>query len=239
MSAPIRSSVVVVAAGRGERCGGAPKQFRRLRDRPLLLHSVDALVHLPGLTELIVVLPSEAPSPPEVETGLRRLAEDYPAVAFGTAPGGPRRQDSVAAGLEALTRACDVILVHDAARPFPPIEPTGRAIEKAAEGGGAILAVRATETLKRADDQGRILETVGREAIWLAQTPQAFRAEYREGLVRWLKSSQVLTDEASALEKLGVPVVLVEGSALNLKVTTEADFKTAEREAGRPPQSSD
>ena len=143
--------------------------------------------------------------------------------------GGARRQDSVANGLAALTVPYDVALVHDAARPFPDPEAVARLATLTVATGGGLLAAPATDTVKRADGEGRVAETLDRNGIWLAQTPQAIRADLVGRAIADLRSPGLeVTDEAALLERWGVPVALVDGGAGNFKVTRPADLRLAE-----------
>lgn len=142
--------------------------------------------------------------------------------------GGERRQDSVAAGVEMVAPGADVIILHDAARPLADPDLFDRCGVAAASAGAAIAAVPVADTLKRVESD-RVVGTVPRDAVWAAQTPQAFR---RELLVEALRSpvarSTTFTDEAGLFEALGLNVVVVPGSARNLKVTQPGDVDLAE-----------
>lgn len=220
-------AVILVAAGKGTRLGGdVPKQFLPLGGRPLFTHSLDLFMSLPFVTEVALVLPADTPA--DAWGGLiasygERLVR---------AVGGARRQDSVAAGLEALRRPCDVALVHDAARPFVQGENVERLAWAAMRTGGGLLAMRSADTVKQArqePDGPCVAGTLDRETIWLAQTPQAIRADLvPRAIAAFRDPANTVTDEASLLEQWGVPVRLVESSSLNFKVTHPEDFAKAE-----------
>jgi len=145
------------------------------------------------------------------------------------ANGGARRQDSSLAGLRALPPDVDIVAIHDAARPFPPREGVEQAIAAAREHGGALLAIPMTDTVKRADAGGKIIETLDRDRLWLAQTPQVFqRALLARAFEAVEKAGLDLTDDAAALEFIGHAPHLVMGSIENLKITTPADWPRAE-----------
>ncbi len=219
-------SAIIAAAGRGTRFGsGAPKQLLALAGRPVLQRSVDAFVRCDLVSSLVVALPVElASDPPRY---LRDAAKPILVVA-----GGERRQDSVARAFAAAQDRADIVAIHDAARPLVTDAVIRRTIEAAATHGAAVAAIRARDTVKRSDANGGIVETLRRDEIYLAQTPQAFRlAVLRDALAL----ADDVTDEASLAERAGHHVRLVDGDPWNLKITTPQDFEMAERlVAGRP-----
>jgi len=215
---------LVPAAGAGERMGQAkPKQYLDLLGRPMLYHSVNALLADARIDTVFVVL---APADEE----FKRHAWDE----FGerVAPlycGGATRHDSVLNGLVAASSTVepdDWMLVHDAARPCLAPRELGRLLNTlAADEVGGILAVPVADTLKRADFAARIEATEPREHLWQAQTPQMFRHGL---LLEALGRSAKLSDEAGAVEALGLKPKLVQGSAANLKVTYAEDLQLAQ-----------
>jgi len=223
---------LVPAAGSGSRFGVAgPKQYSLLAGRTMLFHAIERLLAAPEMEVVFVVL---APADAEFRS------QDWSAFGGRLAPlycGGASRRDSVLNGLVAAASAVDPndwMLVHDAARPcLGRIELLRLIHEAGKDEVGGILAVPVADTLKRADEDGRILATEPRERLWQAQTPQMFRHGM---LLRALRGVEYATDEASAVEALGHRPKLVEGSTKNLKVTFPADLEIAERilrEAGR------
>jgi 2-C-methyl-D-erythritol 4-phosphate cytidylyltransferase len=216
---------LVPAAGTGSRFGiTGLKQYSPLAGKPMLYHSIARLLAAPEVEVVFVVL---APA----DTDFRR--HDWSAFGERLAPlycGGASRRDSVLNGLVAAASAVDPndwMLVHDAARPCLGKTELQRLVADA--GGdevGGILAVPVSDTLKRADDEQRIVETESREGLWRAQTPQMFRHGM---LLRALRDSAHVTDDASAVEALGYKPKLIEGSTKNLKVTFAADLEIAER----------
>lgn len=229
MSAAQRASAVLVAGGRGVRFGGlTPKQFLPLAGRSLLLHGLAAIAELAEVQELILVLP-EVNFPEDIDTLLLDSAWGPRRIPVRRVEAGARRQDSVAAGLEAVDPGISVVLVHDAARPFPPRKPMERLIEAAARRGGGLLAIPITDTVKRATPGHEVAETLDRRELWLAQTPQAIRTDHLPRVLQVLRGEKEMTDEAAALESLGIPVALIEGSPRNFKVTLPEDLENAER----------
>jgi 2-C-methyl-D-erythritol 4-phosphate cytidylyltransferase len=144
-------------------------------------------------------------------------------------PGGDARQESVARGLEAVADHASMVVIHDAARPFVTGDLVRRVVEGAEASGAAVAALRVVDTLKRRPDGDGLVTTVDREGLWTAQTPQAFRATlFREAAARAIAERFVGTDDASLVERLGVPVKLVEGESLNFKITRAQDLALAE-----------
>jgi 2-C-methyl-D-erythritol 4-phosphate cytidylyltransferase len=220
------SWVLVPAAGRGRRFGSeVPKQYLPLLGRPVIEHSLRALLAHPAVSGAMVALSPGDPHWP----GWREL-EGKPVL---TCVGGEERADSVLAALRALpaTVAEDAwVLVHDAARPCLKAMDLSRLFAALkTDPVGALLAAPVRDTLKRADGDARVEATVPRGAMWRALTPQAFR---RGSLLRALEAAEragaAVTDEAMAVERLGLKPLLVEGSEDNLKITTPADLALAE-----------
>jgi 2-C-methyl-D-erythritol 4-phosphate cytidylyltransferase len=219
---------LVPAAGSGSRFGMAgPKQYSQLAGKPMLRHAVGRLLAASELEAVFVVL---APGDAEFRK------HDWSEFGERLAPlycGGASRRESVLNGLVAAASAVDPndwMLVHDAARPCLGQEELRRLIARASQDEvGAILAVPVSDTLKRADEELRIVETEPRDRLWQAQTPQMFRHGM---LMRALRNTVHATDEAGAVEQLGYKPKLVEGSTTNLKVTFPADMEMAERLLG-------
>ena len=185
----------------------------------MLQRSVEAFIQCELVSSVVVALPAD-------------VAADPPAYLRGTlkplhiVSGGERRQDSVAKAFAVVSDRADIVAIHDAARPLVTEAIIRRTIEAAAEHGAAIAAIQARDTVKRADAAGTIAETLPRDRIYLAQTPQAFRvAVLRDALA----FADDVTDEASLAERAGHRVRLVDGDPWNLKVTTAEDLAMAER----------
>ncbi len=217
-----RFVALVPAAGSGSRMGGAlPKQYLPLSGRPLIEHSLFALAAHPRIDKVYVVL-----SPEDGWWEGQGIAHDKLVV---LRCGGAARADSVMNGLKAIANeiaADDWVLVHDAARPCLRAEHLDRMLAELADDEvGGILAVPVADTLKRAESGQRIAETVPREGLWQAQTPQMFRHGL---LLQALEAAgSAVTDEASAIERMGLRPKLVEGDARNLKVTYPRDLELA------------
>jgi 2-C-methyl-D-erythritol 4-phosphate cytidylyltransferase len=217
---------IVPNAGLGRRFGGdTPKQYCNVAGRPLVEHSLDALLGHPDVDGVVVALAPEDP----YWAGWR----DMHGKPIYTCLGGGERSDSVLAALLALPATVSEdqwVLVHDAARPcLRAVDLTRLIALGQADSVGAVLACPVRDTIKRANDDGHCLGTEDRQRLWRAMTPQMFR---RGGLTRALQSAQragvAVTDESMAMERLGLRPLLVEGSEDNIKVTTPADLALAE-----------
>ena len=217
-------AAVVVAAGQGLRAGGEiPKQFRRIAGETLLERALSAFAEAPDVTFVQPVI-----RPDDVDL-VRRLTNGMNVLE--PVAGGATRQASVRAGLEALV-ACtpDIVLVHDAARPFASASLITRAIAAAEKTGAAIPALPVTDTVKRIDSTGTIEATLDRNSIRLVQTPQAFAFPalfdaHRRALAQGRND---FTDDAALAEWAGIKVSVFAGEPGNIKFTTPEDFARAE-----------
>lgn len=214
------------AAGSGRRFGGeVPKQYLRAAGKPLIEHALEALLSHPGVQGVVVALSANDAHWP----GWASL-HDKPVIAC---IGGGERADSVLAALHALPEGVaedELLLVHDAARPNLRAGDISKLIDAAMScADGAILAAPVRDTLKRADVDAKIAATEPRDGLWRALTPQAFRRDLlRRALEGAASAGIAVTDEAMAVERLGLHPALVEGREDNLKVTTPADLALAE-----------
>jgi 2-C-methyl-D-erythritol 4-phosphate cytidylyltransferase/2-C-methyl-D-erythritol 2,4-cyclodiphosphate synthase len=225
-------TAIIAAAGLGRRLGaGVPKQMLDIGGQTMLQRSVDAFVQHERVQDVIVVLPAAlAAEPPQWLTAARRVR---------VVAGGERRQDSVAQAFDHVAAGTDVVLIHDAARPFVTRDLIARSIDAAAEHGAAIAAVGVTDTVKRAVLSGGrpiVSQTIPRDEIFLAQTPQAFRRDVLEAAVALGRSGVEATDEAALAERAGHSVHLIEGDPGNVKITTPSDLTAARRDASNTPQ---
>jgi 2-C-methyl-D-erythritol 4-phosphate cytidylyltransferase len=213
---------LVAAAGTGERLGlDRPKAFAPLGGRPLLAESLDRLDRCPWIDAVVVA------APPGWEEPAILLAEELAATkVVACVPGGSTRAESVLAGLGEVPEGAVVVLVHDAARPLVSDEVVERVLGPLAEGyDGVVPALPASDTIKRVE-QGIVVETVSREGLVAAQTPQAFLAPVlRRALGGHLAGA---TDCASLVERVGGRVAVVDGDPRLLKVTTPADLAVVE-----------
>jgi 2-C-methyl-D-erythritol 4-phosphate cytidylyltransferase/2-C-methyl-D-erythritol 2,4-cyclodiphosphate synthase len=217
-------AAVVVAAGRGVRAGGnLPKQYRELAGEPVIRSSLSLFAWHGQIGAVQAVIhPDDRGSYEAAAKGLRLLAP---------VAGGATRQASVRAGLEALRgRAPDIVLVHDAARPFCSAELVSRAIVACGETGAAIPALEVTDTIKRVDAAGNVAGTIDRAQLRAVQTPQAFKfSTLLEAHHRAAKEGRDdFTDDAALAEWAGIKVATFPGENGNVKLTTDEDFAKAE-----------
>jgi len=218
-------AAIIPAAGSGTRMGlDHPKQFHSLAGFPILVHTVRKFVKAGCVDSIVVVVPAD-----RVDSTKDLLQEYYLFdSAITVVAGGKRRQDSVKCGLDSLSADVDVVLVHDGARPLVTTDVILRCALAAEKSGAAIAAVPVKDTLKKGDAENRIIETVDRETLWQAQTPQAARFSLLLAAYNAADNRDV-TDEASLLELAGTPVQLVEGSETNIKITRPDDLIIAEK----------
>lgn len=213
------ASLVIVAAGRSERYGGTCKVMELVHGRPVLAWSMMAAQEADSIRDVVVV--AGAHSRAEIEHYLHSVEWAKP---WSLVEGGARRQDSVAAGVEAAPMTAEVILVHDGARPLASVALFNACSEAARIHGACIAATPVSDTLKAVRDQV-IARTVPRDGLWAAQTPQGFRRDLiLAAVIRARDDHQEFTDEASMLEHWGIPVSIVPGSRSNLKVTVPEDL---------------
>ncbi|RFC73626.1 2-C-methyl-D-erythritol 4-phosphate cytidylyltransferase [Streptomyces sp. AcE210] len=229
---PSRTAAVIPAAGRGVRLGpGAPKALRALNGTPMLIHAVRAMAASRSVSLVVVVAPPDEASAAEVKTLLADHALPE-RTDFVVVPGGETRQESVKLGLGALPPDIDVVLVHDAARPLVPVDTVDGVIEAVREGAPAVVpALPLADTVKQVEartDGGPelVVATPERARLRAVQTPQGFD---RATLVRAHETvTDNVTDDASMVEQLGEPVVVVPGHEEAFKVTRPLDLVLAE-----------
>ncbi|MGN6374970.1 MAG: bifunctional 2-C-methyl-D-erythritol 4-phosphate cytidylyltransferase/2-C-methyl-D-erythritol 2,4-cyclodiphosphate synthase [Sphingomonas sp.] len=221
-----RIAAIIVAAGKGLRSGGPPKQFTPLAGKPMIAHSHERLSAHPAIDEVLVVIGAGQ------EDALRAALGDEVAFVIG----GAARRDSVLAGLSALGAGItpDRVLIHDAARPFVPAALIDRLLAALDDTPGAVPALAVADTLARRD--GMLGETVSRDGLVRVQTPQAFHfGAIIDAHRRW-PADREATDDAQMLRHAGGTVAIVEGDTMLEKVTYPADFATAEARLGTAPR---
>lgn len=216
--------VILAAAGRSQRFGSATdkKPFVELRGKAVWLYSAELFCHHPNVDRVVLVV-----SPEDFEYVAVRYRSELERLSVTLVAGGAERADSVENGLGAFGSDIDLVAVHDAARPCVTRGMIDRAFEAAYLHGAAVVGTPVNSTLKRVDAEGRIVETVDRRGAWMSQTPQVAKRHLLAEAYRVRGDSQP-TDEAQLLEGAGHGVWMVEGSPLNLKITTLPDLKFAE-----------
>jgi 2-C-methyl-D-erythritol 4-phosphate cytidylyltransferase len=216
---------IVPAAGSGSRLGGTVrKQFLLLKDKPIIVHTLRQFEHCVDVDEIAVAVPESAVVEMESLISRYRLHKVSKVVV-----GGAQRQDSVMNVLRRLMlKETDIVLVHDGVRPFIEVKRITQLIRACKEYTAAVLAVQPKDTIRRSSGGGFFDQTLDRHALWLIQTPQAFRADVlRKAFDKAVKEKFYSTDEAALVERLGVKARIVEGSYDNIKITTEEDLELA------------
>ncbi|HUA33923.1 MAG TPA: 2-C-methyl-D-erythritol 4-phosphate cytidylyltransferase [Candidatus Binataceae bacterium] len=218
----MRASAIITAAGSGQRLGrGAPKAFVKLGGRTMLSYSLASVASVPGIEEVIITVPAGMETVARSETSQIKLPVKIVA-------GGAERQDSIRIALSFSSAESELIVIHDAARPFADARLFDRCLEAAKRSGGAIAAVPVSDTLKRGEN-GAIIATVPRAGLWQAQTPQAFlRSLIIAAHERATREKIIATDDADLVEQIGARVELIESSTRNIKITTPSDLEIAE-----------
>jgi 2-C-methyl-D-erythritol 4-phosphate cytidylyltransferase len=216
-------SAVVVAAGRSQRMG-FDKLLTPLCGHPLLLHTIDRLLKTEMPAEIILVV--RPGSEAEMETLLAPLNADG-RIRF--VPGGAQRQDSVFAGLCAVSPTSEFVLVHDAARPFVTRELIDVVLAAAKASDAAVCGAPCSDSLKEVGEDGLVIQTVDRSKLWTVQTPQIFRTSLLlQAYHAALATGEIFTDDTAVVERMGHPVRIVLYHGINMKVTTPVDWKIAE-----------
>jgi 2-C-methyl-D-erythritol 4-phosphate cytidylyltransferase len=221
-----RCWAVVPAAGVGTRMGDeTPKQYMSLLGRPIIAHTLARLCNHARISGVVVALAADD----RWWSGLEAVFDRPPVIVTG----GKERRDSVLCGLEALMGRADPrdwVLVHDAVRPCLRDEDIDRLIDELADDEvGGLLAIPVKDTMKRGSGDNRVRETVSRESLWHAQTPQMFRlGPLRDAMRLTAEEDRDVTDEAQAMELTGARPRLVQGHEENIKITRPEDLKLAE-----------
>lgn len=221
--AGLNCSVVVVAAGTASRMQGIDKVLAPLGGVPILVRTLRVFQNCPDVSEIVVVTREDL----LVEIG--RMCKEYLLDKVSKIiVGGSERVLSVRAGLREVDREAQIIAIHDGARPFLTQEVLDQVLHQAAASGAAAPAVPVNDTVKRAENN-IVLETVDRSSLWAVQTPQVFQADLiRAAVEKAVADKAPVTDDCSAVERLGMRVVLTVGDRQNIKVTTPFDLMLGE-----------
>lgn len=220
---------IIAAAGSGTRMAGdRPKQFLQLAGTPVIIHTLKVFEQCESINEVILVLPAAESAgflSLAAKFGLRKMAR--------VVPGGVTRADSVKRGLMAIRAAtAEIVAVHDGVRPFVTAEEIDATVAAAQTDGAAILVAPVTDTIKQVKDQ-RVVQTLDRGGLRRALTPQCFRYQLlRDAYQATDVTDPSVTDESVLVEKLGIPVSIIEGSPRNIKITTAEDLVMAEAMLG-------
>jgi 2-C-methyl-D-erythritol 4-phosphate cytidylyltransferase len=214
----MKITAIIPAAGAGERFG-EKKQLKLLNGRPLIFHTIQPFINSELINEIIVVVPKE-----NVNQVGREFKSTLTSKKIEVISGGKTRQQSVNNGLKMSNIESELICIHDGVRPFLTVTLIEKVIKAAIGHDGAILATPSSDTIKRVLGN-QILETLPREEIWRAQTPQVFlKSALEEAIEIAIDENLEGTDEASILEKIGYQIGFIEGSSLNIKITTKEDW---------------
>jgi 2-C-methyl-D-erythritol 4-phosphate cytidylyltransferase len=225
-SEPLRTVALIPAAGFGLRMGGdVRKQFRPLGGLPLLVHSLRVFQSSPVIDAVVLAVPEA-----DLHYCRREIVEPHGFTKVThVVAGGKERQESVRHALAVVGESVDLVVIHDAVRPFVTETMVQQVVEAAAADGAAIIALPMRDTVKQVGGDHLIERTVDRKPLWLAQTPQAFRRDWLEEAHRKAHAERLAaTDDAFLLEWMGHPVRVVEGSGENIKVTRPEDLVIAE-----------
>jgi 2-C-methyl-D-erythritol 4-phosphate cytidylyltransferase len=218
-SLPRSCAAILVAAGSSRRMG-FDKLASPLAGVPVLRRTLNAFLAADSIAEIVIVCPEER---------WELLGEKSFSKSVKRVDGGAERQDSVAAGLAALSEKIEFVAVHDGARPLISPADINRCVTAAREHEAAALARRVTETIKRSDSADFSTTAVSRENLWFMETPQVFKIKkLRDAYAAVTTKKLTVTDEVSALEAINIPVKLIESQHPNLKITTPADLVLAE-----------
>ena len=214
-------SAIILAAGSGSRFG-EKKQFKKLNGNPIWVYSLNTFIRSECVDELILVIPNDSLrtfKQSKVFTSLNKKNN------IKLIPGGESRKDSVFNGLKSVKKTNDIVCIHDAARPFIKTSYIKHSIEACREFDGAIIAIPAVDTVKKANNQ-LIKNTIDRASLWMAQTPQTFK---KDKLLYAIKNFSYLniTDESMLMEEANFKIKLIEGDHSNFKITNEIDWELA------------
>jgi len=217
---------IIPAGGSGRRMRSqSPKQYLLINGKPVLVHTLLKLQKISLIDDILVVVPEK-----DILFVRENIKKPYQLNKIrDVIAGGRERQDSVGNGLTGVGEDYDIVVIHDGVRPFVTEEVLSRVIDAALHYGAAIAGMPAKDTVKEVHSDGSISRTLDRETIWLAQTPQAFqRRIIQEAYHNAAYDGYYGTDDASLVERLGIPVKMILGNYANIKITTPDDLVLAE-----------
>ncbi|GAA0866370.1 2-C-methyl-D-erythritol 4-phosphate cytidylyltransferase [Paraclostridium tenue] len=220
------NGVIIVAAGTGSRMKkDINKQFIKLNDKEIIAHTIDKFYNNDNIDDIVVVIKEE-----EEKYFIDNVINKYGFDDIKIAYGGNERQDSVYNGIKKLNNNCDVILVHDGARPFVTGDIIENSIEEAKKYNAVVVGVKVKDTIKIVSEDGSIIDTPDRRYLWSVQTPQVFKCDIiTKAYEDAYNKNYYGTDDAMLVERIGYNVKMVEGSYDNIKITTPEDLKFGEQ----------
>ena len=220
------NGVVIVAAGTGSRMKkDINKQFIKLKNKEIVAHTIEKFYNSENIDDIVVVIRED-----EEEYFNKNIKEKYGFTNIKVAHGGNERQDSVFNGIKMLKKECDVVLIHDGARPFVTDDIIKRSINKANEHNAIVVGVKVKDTIKVVSDNGNILDTPNRSYLWAVQTPQVFKYDIiTKAYEDAYNNNYYGTDDAMLVERIGYNVKMIEGSYNNIKITTQEDLEFGEQ----------
>lgn len=216
------NGVVIVAAGTGSRMKkDINKQFIKLNNKEIVAHTIDKFYNNENIDDIVVVIRED-----EEEYFNKNIKEKYGFTNIKVAHGGNERQDSVFNGIKMLKKECDVVLIHDGARPFVTDDIIKRSIHEANEHNAIVVGVKVKDTIKVVSDNGNIVDTPNRSYLWAVQTPQVFKYDIITKAYEDADNNNYYgTDDAMLVERIGYNVKMIEGSYNNIKITTQEDLE--------------
>ena len=220
------NGVVIVAAGTGSRMKkDINKQFIKLNNKEIVAHTIDKFYNSENIDDIVVVIRED-----EEEYFNKNIKEKYGFTNIKVAHGGNERQDSVFNGIKMLKKECEVVLIHDGARPFVTDDIIRRSINKANEHNAIVVGVKVKDTIKVVSDNGNIVDTPNRSYLWAVQTPQVFKYDIiTKAYEDAYNNNYYGTDDAMLVERIGYNVRMIEGSYNNIKITTQEDLEFGEQ----------
>lgn len=220
------NGVVIVAAGTGSRMkADINKQFIKLRDKEVIVHTIEKFYNNKNINDIVVVIRED-----EQEYFNENIIDKYKFNNIKIAYGGKQRQDSVYNGIKKLDDNCDVILIHDGARPFVTNNIIENAIKEAKQHNAVVVGVKVKDTIKVVGENGNVIDTPNRSYLWSVQTPQVFKCDViKKAYEDAYNNNYYGTDDAMLVERIGYDIKMVEGSYDNIKITTPEDLNFGEQ----------
>ena len=220
------NGVIIVAAGTGSRMKkDINKQFIKLDNKEIIAYTIDKFYINNEIDDIVVVIKKD-----EEDYFKENILEKYNFKNIKIAYGGEARQDSVYNGIQKLDKNCEVVLVHDGARPFVTEEIINNSIQEAKKHNAVVVGVKVKDTIKVVGEEGNIVDTPNRKYLWLVQTPQVFKYDIiTKAYENAYNENYYGTDDAMLVEKIGYDVKMIEGSYDNIKITTQEDLNFGEQ----------